>query len=92
MPNKTIYKYVLPIEKFPAVEIHEGAEIISAQMQHGSLCVWAIVDPSAKTELRSFRVIGTGMHFESDTLGKHLGTVQLEDGFLILHVFEAADA
>jgi len=70
------------------VEMPRGAQILSAQAQHGELCIWAAVDPSQPTETRHFNVVGTGCPFNMEHQ-RYIGTAQLEGGFLVLHVFEA---
>ena len=45
---KTIFKKTLFLDKGTQdVEFPKGAEILTAQMQNGQACIWAIVDPKA---------------------------------------------
>jgi len=83
-----IYKY--PVGD-SAVSMPAGARLLTAQMQHGSLFVWAIVDPSAPRVLRCIRVYGTGHELPANP-GAYLGTVQMHDGALVLHVFDEGEA
>jgi hypothetical protein len=64
-----------------------GAEILSVQAQNGELMLWAKCDPTKPGELRRFRMLMTGEHTD-EVLGQFLGTVQVADGRLLLHVFE----
>lgn len=68
------------------IEMPEGAEILTVQMQKTDLCLWAIVDPEAKKVKRKFNVFGTG--HEIDIKGTYIGTFQMHGGDLIFHVFE----
>lgn len=70
----------------------EGAEILSAQAQYGSPCIWALVDPKRKPEYRHFSMVGTGSAFDvSDGLGldvDFVATLQLHNGSFVGHLFE----
>lgn len=87
---KSIWKYELKITDEQNVSMKEGAEILSVDVQRETICLWAIVNPSAKAVDRTFRVFGTG-HPIHDTMlesSLFLGTVQLRGGSLVFHVFE----
>jgi hypothetical protein len=60
---------------------------LDAQFQHGHLCLWALVDTRNKPERYTVRVIGTGQ--DASALGgfAHVGTVQANEGNIVLHVF-----
>lgn len=88
-----IFKYQLDSDKAEQqgdaaliVEMPKEAKILSVGVQHGTVCIWAEVDNTAKTEMREFTVIGTGYVVPEDV--KFLGTVQLHDGHIVLHVYE----
>ena len=82
---KQIWKYVID----PAAEIDMpwGAEILCIQAQNDVACMWALVDPTARTIKRKFSVYGTGQVIP-EVPGKYLGTFQLHGGSLVFHVFE----
>ena len=95
----TIYKYQVESAdnfgglfccSFP-IEMPEGAEVLSAKIQHGVLCVWAKVNTENKQmTTRKIFVIGTGYDIESvidkDDV-KFIDTIFLSDGFLVYHIF-----
>lgn len=83
--SRKIFKYPVPIEEETTLRIHRGAEVLSAQVQGRSLCLWCLVDPLADVETRTFRTYGTGQELP-EGLGSHVVTYQL-DGF-VWHVFE----
>lgn len=89
---KTIYKYNLQFETHIELQLPVNAKILSVQVQNGSLCLWALVDPDLNSETRVFDVIGTGHTIRNresaiiNNLYKHLSTVQI--GQLVFHVFE----
>lgn len=84
----SIYKYPIPIRDQVGVKMPVGASILSAQMQGGQLCLWALVVPKNPVELKTFRIIGTGHDIDSDELArlKFVGTVQA--GALAWHVWQ----
>lgn len=83
-----IFKYVLNLKRgIQVVNLPYDAEVVSAQMQHNMLCIWAVVPEDEPTEPREFEVLFTGERLpESDSWHVHIGTVQHE-GF-VWHVFE----
>lgn len=62
-------------------------KILSLQEQNGRLCMWAIVDPTAPQSERHFEILGTGFPVAFGQR-KYLGTVQMQQGTLVLHIFE----
>ena len=88
--KKSIWKYDLEIDDEQSIDVPEGAKMLTAQIQKGNLCVWAIVDPRSEKKPRKFYVFGTGHH--NDFAGKdYLGTVQIHEGNLVFHVFVESD-
>ena len=64
----------------------KGAEILTVQLQ-GVPCFWALVEPSAKNEKRTFIIHGTGHNISTENK-KYIGTYQECEGSLVWHVFE----
>ncbi len=92
--NAVIYKYPLSLEGRDVKEVRmpRGASVLTAQMQNGVLCLWALVPQDGAPhfgaeEDRRFLVVGTG-HTLPESPTRYLGTVQLMGGALVLHVFE----
>jgi len=88
---RTIWKF--PITTDGVGRMPEGAEILSVQTQDGHPYLWALVNPSAPTEDRKFRLYGTG-HHTPDSPGRYWGTFQLKvigDQNLVFHLFELVD-
>lgn len=86
----TIYKYILKDPK-NTISMPKGARIISVDEQRGDICAWAVLD--TKQTIKEDKVIyvfGTGWETEKDlfNLG-FLGTVKIDGGRYIFHVFEA---
>lgn len=85
-----IWKFPLHLTDRQCVSMPIGAKILSAQVQHGAVTLWAMCDESRQDKrLRTILVIGTG-HPVPDDCGSFLGTVQFSGGGLVFHVFEVA--
>lgn len=83
---KKIFKYQLNINYPTKIELPEGSEILSVQMQHGNLFMWVLIAGTKYiVEKRFFQVFGTG-HAILEKVKQYLATVQ--DGMFVWHVFE----
>lgn len=89
---KRIYKYPLPAGRLYTNDLRmpAGARILSVQVQHQVVCLWAVVDPEAEVTTRRLLVRDTGDSCEglSETF---IGTFQLEGGNTVGHVFDAGE-
>ncbi len=88
--KESVWKFELDKLGTKAVEMPVGAEILTMQTQNGTPCIWALVNPDAERETRHFEVYGTGhpMFYDARATRKYVGTYQLSEGDLVLHVFE----
>lgn len=83
-----IFKYPIPIRDTFSINIPEGGEILSFQVQTGTPCIWvAIPNENAQYEYRRFMVVGTGHAFDARGT-KYIGTIQMNEGTLVWHLFE----
>jgi hypothetical protein len=89
MSEQRIYKYPLEVTDRQEVHLPEGAMILHVGVQNGVVCLWALVDPDAWNEHRTFWIVGTGNPMPP-TFGEigwiHHGTVQ--QGLFVWHVWE----
>ncbi len=83
---KTIYKYSIG-KDIETLMIPAGAEILCVQTQNGHIQMWALVDTAREKEPRTFIARRTGFVC-ADPIGKYIGSVQVEGGRLVFHVFE----
>lgn len=84
---KTVYKYPVPFGDEVTVEIPVFAKILHLNMQHGEPCIWALVDSDEKPAKRRFMWRGTGHN--ADGVGHYVGTIIVEGGQFVFHLFEA---
>jgi hypothetical protein len=87
-----VWKYELSIHKLQpndliTIQLPVGADILTVHEQHGSICLWALVNTNATKIERTFRIAGTGHNLANGNF-KYIGTAFLEDGALVFHVFE----
>jgi hypothetical protein len=83
--NTTIWKYNL--QPLTSLRLPQGAKILCVQAQYDEINMWVHVDLDQPLEdLRHFSVYDTGRTIKKT--GTYLGTVQLHQGALVLHVFE----
>lgn len=81
--NSSIFKFRLE-HLAEEVQMPVGAQILHVHDQDGGPCIWALVDPDAKKEVRRFFIVGTGHKF--DPRWQYIGTAHC--GGLVWHVFE----
>lgn len=85
---KTIWKHYLSAKTVQTIQMPAGAQILTAQVQRDEICLWAMVDEVYQEyEARKIEVLGTGISAE-EIKRTHIGTVQMNNGDLVFHVFE----
>lgn len=86
---QTIYKYPLGFLDTQEVPLPKGATVLSAQVQNGVICLWALCNTDAPIAPRTIYTVGTGHNFNMDpSVIRFIGTVQLSGGALVFHLFE----
>lgn len=61
---RAIYKYPLLTLNSFTMSLPKGAEIVHVDVQNGEAQLWAIIDPMAVYESRTFRIFATGQHID----------------------------
>ena len=89
MPDFRIFKYTIDLNKrtqcvFPP----EDASILSVQMQHGECQIWVLCDASRPEKSRTIETLPTGAYVKSHEHLVFLGTIQVDGGSLVFHIFE----
>lgn len=82
---KTIWKFDLVSSC--AIQIPEGAEILSVDEQQDIIRMWALVDTDKPLVTRHFFIYGTGYTLPAEPL-QFIGTVHLYNGTLVFHIWE----
>lgn len=87
---KTIYKYELePINDINAVNLPMDSVILSTNTQGNGIFIWAEVESTNLHIDRYFTVIPTGGNIPM--WSEFIGTVMLNGGSLVFHVYEIKD-
>lgn len=85
--SNAIWKYTLTPDC--TLKMPVGAEVLTVQVQDGELRLWALVNPNVVRVDRRFVVYGTGHDIKTSEFDqRYIGTVQMNNGYLVLHVFE----
>jgi hypothetical protein len=82
----TIWKFALRVASECVIDISGTPEFLTAQMQCGRLCVWAIIDDAKPYQRRLIRTLGTGHDASGVSINRHIGTVI--DGTFVWHIFD----
>jgi hypothetical protein len=91
---QTVWKYPIQAHERQQVEMPEGAEILTVQLQGTSAVVWAAVDTEADVEYVDFYLARTGAPIPKDLTGKlsYINTFQFVNPgtgeVLAFHLFE----
>jgi hypothetical protein len=83
---RTIWKYELELEHEQSIEIPAPAQPLSVQVQSKAVQLWALVNPDAPSVRHIVRIVATGQPIHGH-LGEYVGTIQLDGGTLVFHVF-----
>lgn len=81
---KKIYKYT--VNHTQRIEMPKDATFLTAQVQHGNICIWAEVELEKEMTTYLVHVIPTGDAAPSPAL-TYLGTVQLMEGVFVYHIY-----
>lgn len=96
-----IWKYPLALTDEQELDMPEGASPLTVQFQNGCLAMWASADveiafASARREVRSVYIVGTGHPFKFPLRTRYVGTAQEPGQPLVWHVYisetETSDA
>lgn len=89
--QQTIWKFPLEITDAQRIKMPQGAEILTAQFQGETLCLWALVNPERPTNERVIEIFGTGnpVWVDMGVSRKFIATAQQPDTPLVWHVFES---
>jgi hypothetical protein len=88
--EKTVWKFSFTPDDDIEIDMPEGAQILTVQIQFEQPCIWALVDPKSKLKKKRFKLIGTGHPIEINDIVdyRYVGTFQLMEGQLVFHLFE----
>lgn len=85
---KAVYKYSLRVYDRQVVCLPKGSKILSVGEQNGQIRLWVLVE-TLESNMKAHTIIihGTG-HCANDVIGsRFIGTVMLNGGQIVFHVF-----
>ena len=84
-----IWKYGVPIQGEPIeLSMPLGAVPLHLDVQRGEPCLWVNVRLLEPWTLRRFQWVGTGHDFDDEATIDHVGTIQIDGGRCVWHLFE----
>ncbi len=90
-----IFKYEINESPNPVVlKIPSGSVVLSIQVQHNKVFLWAKVNPDNSPMDFKLHVETTGSEIKPEnskyvTRERHMATLQMNDGYFVMHVFNA---
>lgn len=85
---KKIFKYELQILDIQIIDMPANAQILHVDVQSERICLWAVVEPTARLVPRRFHIVGTGHDMPKYVVLQHLGSVLMHQGTFVWHIFE----
>lgn len=84
-----IFKYPIPVENYFELLMPYDAKVLTVQVQREVPQIWALTNPNNRSEVREFRMVGTGHPIEESLNNlKYIGSFQLVNETLMYHLFE----
>jgi hypothetical protein len=95
-----IFKYNVDLTQAPRDDIYlidmpRGAALLSCAEQHGKIAIWAKIPVNKKMGtgdcMRRVMVVCSGAEFEDNPQATYLGTAQLKQGMMVVHIFDLGE-
>lgn len=84
----TIHKFELQVTDLQKIKMPVRRRVLTAQVQNGTICLWAQVDTESDMEEREVSIIGTGNPLpENHEEYTYLTSVQMRGGLFVWHIF-----
>lgn len=83
---KSVWKYPLIINDDIILQMPGDAKPLHVDMQRGSPCLWALVEPDRPMRTYRFRLAGTGHPIGEESM-LYVGSFFMHDGDLVFHLF-----
>lgn len=85
----TVWKFVLELVDDQEIWLPAKARVLTVAVQHGRICIWALLRENQEREPYRVSIRGTGHNCDC-VPANFYGTVQLDGGSLVFHVFGEA--
>lgn len=84
---KTIHKFQLELVVKQTIFADFNWKVLNIQKQRGKIVLWALIDKNSTYKKHTIISYETGEHIPIREIGKHIGTVQDNNG-AVWHFFE----
>ncbi len=84
---KTIHKFPFPIKDVVTLQLPVGAIMQCVNVQQRRPCLWAVVDSEMPLTERVLEIYATGQ-LMSESPKVYVGTIMVDDGLFVFHVYE----
>jgi hypothetical protein len=84
----TVYKYIVPLEDAPKIEMPSDAKVLSFGVQNEELFIWAMVETGNLSEWKEFVLLTTGSEAQAASGLEFVGTAMLRSGSFVVHLFQ----
>lgn len=84
----SVYKYVIPFDEHPVIEMHSPNKYLSVDNQNEQLCLWTLIRTDNPIKPVEFRLVGTGHSFDDAYHHNYIGSAQFQGGLYVWHLFE----
>jgi len=85
---KTIWKAALQVCDEQTVLMPKGSKILYAREQNNQPCIWYGCDPGKADENENRVIFIRGTGHPLPKIGNYVGTCMLDNGRLVLHIFD----
>jgi len=83
-----VWKYPFDLKDEVVLLIPGGSKVLHIAMQGLIPCMWVLVDPERTKKEFRFKIFGTGVPIEQESMGFHVGSFFMDGGQFIWHVFQ----
>lgn len=83
-----VYKYQLVVTDRQKVTMPKDAKVLTIQVQNGTPCIWAMVEPKNPEEEVTIRIHGTGHNISDTERLEYIGTFQWRNYGFVFHAFK----
>lgn len=88
MSDLVVWKFEIPMDDYVEINMPINSKILHVTEQRGIPTMWALVNPRAEKIKRKFRIAGTGHQIKTEDTANFIGTIMLDGGSLMFHIFE----
>lgn len=82
----TIWKFPISLAA-KEIQVPEGSQFLSVQVQNNQIVAWFAVHETWPKTAYAINVVATGQQEDTFHRSQFLGTVQLDNGALVFHIF-----